>query len=143
MIKIESYEDLSKIHDIIYKAVAKGILDVWTYGYQEFIDEEPEFVLASTGKIELIDNAIDDITDRENLNKEDGGLLCEQYELVEYITKARVFIVLILMNNEYGVHYVIPDDMRINQRLREKLSNHLTNTFPSIADYVKFHKGYE
>jgi len=131
MILIKRTEDLANIGDIRHRAILADTL-------KNLESEVIEYDLGSwepddNGYSIYIENAKDDITKLPHLNESEQGLLCYGsitkdtphvgwcWEQVRYYFDADLYEICIIMNNEFGIGYYIPNDEFIDGRLKSAL----------------------
>lgn len=130
MILLKSLEDCDKITSAEQRKAAVYITSMLL----EQIEGEP-VTMEESGYTILIDNRTDNIEiGMPHLNDSERGLLCYgtlgtteeahvgwAWEAVAYFLNERVYHIVIICNNEFGVGYLVPDDEFMHPELRAAL----------------------
>lgn len=132
MITIKYKSDLEKIVNEKHREILADVLSnldtvVSEHNLEPWNPDEQGYSI-------YIENQKDDITkDVPHLNNSEEGLLCFGtitqdpphigwcWEVVTYLEKANLYEIVILMNDEFGIGYYVPNDEFINKRLKEAL----------------------
>lgn len=138
MIAIKYKSDLNKISNVRHRVVLRNVLSnldatVSEYNLEPWNPDENGYSI-------YIQNLKDDITkDVPHLNNSEEGLLCFGtitqdpphigwcWEAVTYFEKAKLYEIVIIMNDDFGIGYYVPNDEFINKRLKEALDEMHSN----------------
>jgi len=137
MLIIKAKADCSQITNQAHRVIAVQLCEnLYTEEYEFYFLFNPK-ALCDRCYFVYIENEKDDITkDIPHLNNSERGLLCQTalfgddspgwcWEDVRHYKEACLFEIIIIINNELGVGYFVPDDAHINSELKTAILQRL------------------